>query len=132
MTWMARTRHRRFEKTEAALRNTRAERRDPIRVARAGAQHDLAGTLTERRQYSVLDHLLDLIRTEHGQHDGVASTGDVGGGRGRLPTEHHQPISSCPIDVEADDVQPCANEPAPRPAGRYRQVLWGGGSTMAA
>ncbi len=66
--------HRRFEKTQPAG-DTRAERRDAVRIAGAGAQHDLAG---RGRKQRALDHILDLIGVEHGEHDRLAVVRDVG------------------------------------------------------
>ncbi len=71
---LAGARHRHFEKAQA-LRDPRAERRDAVRIAGAGADHDLAG---RRGQQRALDDVLDLIGREYREHDRIAVARDVG------------------------------------------------------
>jgi hypothetical protein len=102
---------RRLEECQATPGDARTERRNPVRVAGAGAQHHLARRIAGRRQDIPLDHLLDVPRFEHGEQDAVALAGNVADRGGRLPAQRRQPRSLGCIDVEADDGKPGAQQP---------------------
>ena len=93
-----RTRHRHFEKPQGAG-DARAKRRDPVRIASRGADHDLAGG---ERQQRALDDILDLIGREHRKHDRLAVPRDVGE-RCRAHADLRHAICLGRIDVVSDD-----------------------------
>jgi hypothetical protein len=108
---LAGARHRDLQELEPAGGNARAERRDPVRIARAGAQDDLAGAIAQLRQQLPFDHGLDLVRVEHGKRDRIAPPGHLGDGSGSLTAECRQPRSPGCIDVEAGHGQTCPEQP---------------------
>ena len=59
-----------------------AERRDAVRIAGAGAEHDRSGL--RRSAAALLRHLLDLVGVEHREHD-HAATRDLGGRAAAFP-----------------------------------------------
>ena len=97
--------NRSVEQMQSAGRQPLPERGDAVGVACAGAEHDAARAFSEPRQQLALDHVLDLRRVEHGEHDRAAARGQVRH-RGRRPgSEIRQPGLCVGIDIAADHLE---------------------------
>jgi hypothetical protein len=100
-----RTGHGRLQQSEPARRHAPAERGDPVGIAGAGAEHDLAGPLAQCRQQLAFDDSLDLIGTEYGQHDGIAAPRQIGDRPCWTAPEFRELGALRRVHIEADDLE---------------------------
>jgi len=66
---IAGARDRHIQIANAARNNALGKGRHAVRIAGAHAQHNLFRAVTERRKQMVPDHILHLLRVEHGDND---------------------------------------------------------------
>lgn len=75
----------------------------PIRVTRAHAENDLAGSVAERRQKLFLDDVLNLLSIEYRKNDAARGFGQIGNRWRGAAADVREPRSAHRISVEPDD-----------------------------